>query len=55
MFPTYWKGKGYLSKESIEKMKLVKEQKGICIQLIYLKDIEDLENNLKTLKDYIAE
>ena len=54
-FQRYFDTKGYLSKESIEKMKLVKEQKGICIQLIYLKDIEDLENNLKTLKDYIAE
>ena len=41
----YFDTKGYLTEDYKHKMQLVKEQTGIDINLIYLKDIEMLENN----------
>lgn len=44
--------KGYLSEESKYKYKLVFEQLGITIHLVYLCDIEKLENGTKSLLDF---
>lgn len=48
----YFDTKGYLAEDYKYKMKLVKDQTGIDIILIYLKDIDDLENNKTLLINY---
>lgn len=48
----YFDTKGYLSEESKRKYKLVFEQTGIKINLIYKKDLESLESGIKKLSDW---
>ena len=48
----YFDTKGYLSKECAEKIRLVKEQQGIIIHLVFLKDLEKLENGIYNLDSF---
>lgn len=48
----YFDTKGYLSKECEEKIRLVKEQSGITIHLIFLKDLEKLESGIYNLNNF---
>lgn len=49
----YFDTKGYLTNDCKNKLKLVYEQTGIKIILIFKKDLEDIENG-KCIKDFIA-
>lgn len=48
----YFDTKGYLSKQCSDRMEFIRKQKGIAIQLIFLKDIESLESGEKNLEDF---